>query len=113
MNASTIDRHPAEDALIDYALHESDAEILSHIEECAQCGDFVTEIRMVTSDIADIDDEPVPQRVCDAILAISRGRRSENYLLTFLQNWYRNPFLIGLATIGLILLLYAVIWFHL
>jgi hypothetical protein len=112
MSLSTI-HHPTEEALVDCALHESDEKLLAHIEECTQCSEFVEEIRMVTRDIAAIDDEPVPERVNAAILAISRSKRPGNFLFTFIQNWYRNPFLIGLATIGLILLLYAVLVLHL
>lgn len=99
--------HPSEDTLVEYALHECDEMLLAHIGECVQCREFVEEILTLSNDIATIEDDPVPERLCEKILAISRSRRSRNYLLTFLQSWYKKPFLIGIATVGAILLLYA------
>lgn len=107
MNNRT-DNHPNEEALVDYALNEADEKLPAHIEQCVQCSEYVEEIRMVSRDLAAIDDEPVPERINTKILAIARGRRPHNYVLTFLQTWYKNPFLIGLMTIGLVMLLYLV-----
>ncbi len=106
MNHATFN-HPSEEALVECALHECDEMLLAHIEECVQCREFVDEIRTLSNEIADIEDDPVPERLCAKILAISRSRRPQNYLLTFLQHWYKKPFLIGIVTIGAILLLYA------
>ena len=103
----TSTHHPTEEALVECALHERDELLLAHIEQCTQCSDYVEEIRMVSRDIAAIDDEPIPERVNAKILAIARSKRPGNFLYTFVQTWYRNPFLIGLVTVGLVLLLYA------
>ena len=105
--------HPTEEALVEYALHEADEALLTHIEQCTTCNEFVEEIRIVRNDIAAMEDEPVPERISSAILAIARRKRPENYVMNFLQSWYKNPFLIGIVTVGVILLLYALLTLHL
>ena len=109
----TATHHPTEEALVECALHPGDEELLAHIEQCTQCSDYVDDIRMVSEEITALDDEPVPERVNTKILAIARSKRPENYVLNFLQNWYKNPFLIGLVTIALIMLLYALVMLQL
>ena len=109
----TASHHPTEDALVECALHECDEMLLTHIEQCTQCSEYVEDIRTVRRDIEALDDEPIPERVNAAILAIARKKRPENYVFTFLQSWYKNPFLIGIITVGVILLLYAVLMLHL
>lgn len=104
--------HPTEEALVECALNVGDGKILAHIEQCSQCSDYIEEVRTVSRDIAAIDDEPVPERLASKILAIAHCKRPENFVMTFLQTWYNNPFLIGLATVGAILLLYAVLSLH-
>jgi hypothetical protein len=110
---NTLSHHPTEEALVDYALHDADEALLEHIEQCMECSEFVEDIRTVGNDIASLDDEPVPERLSAAILAITRKKRPENYVLNFLQSWYKNPFLIGIVTIGMVLLLYVVLLLHL
>lgn len=67
----------------------------------------------MSRDIASLDDEAVPQRLSASILAIAAsGKQPQNYVWTFLQTWYKRPFLIGIATIGVILLLYALLMLH-
>jgi hypothetical protein len=109
----TATHHPTEEALVECALHPADEELLAHIEQCTQCSEYVEDIRMVSKEITALDDEPVPERVNAKIMAIARSKRPENYVMTFLQNWYKNPFLIGLATIALIMLLYTMVMLHL
>ena len=106
---STMTNHPTDEALVECALDECDAKILAHIEQCSQCSDYIEAIRTVSRDIAAIEDEPVPERLAAKILAIAHSKRPDNYLMTFLQTWYKNPFLIGIATVGVILLLYALL----
>ncbi|MBN1307899.1 MAG: hypothetical protein JXA18_08285 [Chitinispirillaceae bacterium] len=110
---STMNDHPTDEALIECALEESDGKLRVHIEQCPQCSDYIEEIRTVSRDIAAIEDEPVPERLATKILAIAHGKRPENYVMTFLQTWHKNPFLIGCATAGAILLLYALLSLHL
>ncbi len=100
--------HPAEDLLVECALCEGESTVLEHVEHCPRCSEFVGEVRAVTRDIAAIDDEPVPERVCARILAIAHNGKPDNFVQTFLQTWYRKPFIIGLATIALVLLLYTI-----
>ena len=109
----TLSEHPPEEALVECALHEADAALLAHIEQCSECSGFVDDIKSVSGDIASFDDEPVPERLSATILAIARKKRPENFLVTFLQSWHKNPFLIGIVTIAIILLLYAVLMMHL
>ena len=109
----TATHHPTEESLVECALHPADAELLAHIEQCTQCSEYVEEIRMVSHEITALDDESVPERINVKILAIAHSKRPENYVLTFLQNWYKNPFLIGLVTIALILLLYVLVMVNL
>ena len=109
----TTSHHPTEETLVECALHEADALLLEHIEQCAECSEFVEDIKTVQRDIVSLEDEPVPERISAAILAISRKRRPENYVLNFLQTWYKNPFLIGVLTVAVILLLYVLLSLHL
>jgi hypothetical protein len=110
---TTASHHPTEEALVECALHEGDEMLLAHIEQCTQCSEYIEDIRLVTRDITALDDEPVPERINAAILSIARKRQPDNYVLNFLQTWYKNPFLIGMVTIGIVLLLYAVLVMHL
>jgi hypothetical protein len=103
----TTTHHPTEEALCDCALHECDEELLKHIEQCVQCSEYVEGIRSISHDIASIKDEPVPERLNAAIMAITRCKEKSR-IVTVVQTWYKNPFVIGILTIGLILLLYAV-----
>lgn len=109
----TASQHPTEDVLVDCALHEGDAMLLAHIEQCTQCSEYIDDIRTVSNDISALDDEPIPERINAAILSIARKKRPDNYVLNFLQTWYKNPFLIGMVTIAIVLLLYAVLIWHL
>lgn len=110
---STASYHPTEEALVECALHEGDKLLLAHIEQCTQCSEYIEDIRTVSRDIVSLDDEPIPERINTAILSIARKKRPENYMVNFLQSWYKNPFLIGIVTVGIILLLYAVLSLHL
>ena len=110
--STTMTNHPTEDALVECALNEGDAMLLAHIEQCSRCSDYVEEIRTMSREIASLDDEPVPERLGASILAIARGKRPQNYVWTFLQTWYKRPFLIGIVTVGVILLLYVLLVLH-
>lgn len=112
MNAILSSQHPSEEVLVECALHEADAVLLAHIEQCAECSEFVEDIRMVGHDISSLDDEPIPERINAAILAIARKKRPENYVWNFIQSWYKNPFLVGIVTIAVILLLYVLVSMH-
>jgi len=104
----TATQHPTEEALCACALHECDEELLKHIEQCAACSEYVEEIRTISHDIASIEDEPVPERLNASIMAITRAKEKSR-VVTILQTWYKNPFLIGILTIAVILLLYALV----
>lgn len=99
--------HPTEEALCECALHECNDELVKHLGECTQCNEFVEDVRTISHDIAALKDEPVPERLDAAILAITRCKE-KNRIVTALQTWYKHPFWIGIVTIGFILLLYAV-----
>ncbi len=105
MNTTTT--HPTEEVLVECALDKGNEVQLEHIKQCPQCRDYVEEIRSVYKDISSIDEEPVPERLAAKILAISRSKRPQNFVWNFLQTWYKNPFLIGIVTVGAILLLYG------
>jgi predicted anti-sigma-YlaC factor YlaD len=104
---TTTSSHPTEEMLFEYALNEGDLALPDHLERCTECSDYIEEVRTVARDIAAMEPAPVPERLSTAILAISRSRRPQNFIQTFLQTWYKNPFIIGLATVGAVLLLYA------
>jgi hypothetical protein len=90
--------HPSEEILVDCALHETNDEVQNHLFECTECNSFVQDVQMMKEDIAGICDEEIPQYLENKVLAIAKLNRPENYLYTFLQNWYKNPFLIGIIT---------------
>lgn len=108
----TASQHPSEETLVECALHEADAALLAHIEQCTECSEFVDDIRTIRDGISSLDDEPVPERINAAILALARKKRPENFVVNFIQSWYKNPFLIGIVTITVIMLLYALVSMH-
>lgn len=107
MSYTTL-HHPTEELLCECALYECDEELLKHIESCSECSEYVEDIRSISKDIAQIPDEPVPQRLDATILAIAR-HKEKSRVVTILQTWYKKPFLVGMFTVGAILLLYAVV----
>lgn len=107
MSYTTL-HHPTEEALCACALHECDEELLKHIEQCTTCSEFVEDMRSISEEIASIKDEPLPERLDAAIMAIAR-HKEKSRVVTILQTWYKNSFLIGMLTIGIVLLLYAVV----
>ncbi len=102
----TTTRHPTEEALCNCALNECDDKLREHIDRCPQCSTFVKEIRSLSHDIASIEDEPVPERLNAAVLAITRFK-GKQHITAILTTWYISPLFLGMMALGMILLLYV------
>ncbi|NLE00482.1 MAG: DUF3379 domain-containing protein [Fibrobacter sp.] len=104
----TATNHPSEEILVGCALDEIDAEVAKHISECDTCNEFVKDIRAIEKDIETIGEAEIPEYLNKKVLSITKMNRPGNYLQSFLQNWYKNPFFYGMLTILAVILSYIV-----
>ncbi|NLL13093.1 MAG: DUF3379 domain-containing protein [Fibrobacter sp.] len=106
----TADCHPSEEILTGCALDNADDELLIHLEECSQCSEFVEDIRNICHEIADLEEQQIPQHLHDKIMAIVSQKKGSK-VINFIQNWYRNPFFYGIMTVLFVIIVYVIFIF--
>ena len=104
--SETIQEHPTEDKLIEYALGTSSPELKQHIENCPCCSRYVLEMEMVRDAFTEICEEDISPNLKERIFAATRKKSFVNVISHIVQNWHRNPFLIGMITVFAVLLFY-------
>jgi len=102
------DTHPGEDELIAYAVNGEEGVHKEHIASCPSCARYVKEIRTIKTTIQSLPDEEVPEKIRKAILTAIKNRIPfVNQWFTFeVSTWYRNPLIVGLGIIGIVIFLY-------
>jgi hypothetical protein len=101
--------HPAEEALISFALGETcDEGVREHIVSCPACSREVKELHAVHAAILSLPDEAVPQRFHNALLKNLRTSRWPLDGQWWISPVYflKNPLFFILGTICVIIFLY-------
>ncbi len=99
--------HPTEELLTEYALGNGLPEIGEHIQVCLSCCEYVEQMKLVRNAFVEIEEEDVPQRVGERIFKAASAHRKKGGMLFYLVGYHnRFPFLIGIITIFIVLLLY-------
>ncbi|MDG5816137.1 hypothetical protein QA601_13670 [Chitinispirillales bacterium ANBcel5] len=106
--SDTVQKHPSEEELIQYALGQECGELEEHITTCSQCYEFVEEMRIVKAAFSHIDEQPVSGSVRNKIFESIKKDTSLSKISHFIQHWYTYPFFIGLLTIFWVLFLYFI-----
>ncbi|MFP4162749.1 MAG: hypothetical protein ACLFQB_03360 [Chitinispirillaceae bacterium] len=106
----TIKEHPTEEELIEFALGEQiGEEIREHVQSCTCCSEYIEEMKNVKEAFQEIEDVEVTPSVTNKIFAATKKKTFQSRAMVFIQNWYKYPFLLGLLTIGAILLFYYLV----
>jgi len=103
----TANCHPSEEILTGCALDDADDELRVHLAECSQCSEFVEDIRTICHEIADLEEQQIPQQLHEKIMAIANQQKGAK-VITFIQNWYKNPFFYGIMTVLFVIIMYAI-----
>ena len=102
----TVQEHPSDEMLIEYALGDSREQLRDHIHHCPSCSRFVRELTVVREAFTDIEQESVESQVKDSIFRNTRKTSLENTISHFIRYWYKYPFLIGIMTVFAVLFFY-------
>lgn len=105
--------HPTEDVLVECAISLDNRDVAEHLTECPECMEYVDEMRTIQQDIIEGTDEEVPEYLHQRILSITRRSKQENWLSTFIQTWHKRPFLYGIVSVWVAILLYVIFEFML
>ncbi len=106
----TIIDHPTEEELIEYAVDGVQREeILEHLASCSNCSEFIEEMKSVKDAFGNLEDEDVSPSVTEKIFAATKKETFKDVAMSYIQNWYKYPFFLGLLTIGAVLLFYFLI----
>lgn len=103
----TANCHPSEETLTGCALDNASEELRIHLAECSQCSEFVEDVRTICHEIESLDEQQIPQHLHEKIMAITSQKKSAK-IITFVQNWYRNPFFYGIMTVLFAIIVYAI-----
>lgn len=104
--------HPSEEVLTGCALEKADTDVLHHLDQCAECSEFVEDVRTIKNEIAALGDEQIPMYLHEKIMAIVHQKK-HSMIITFIQNWYKNPFFYGILTALFSIIVYAIFTFFL
>lgn len=109
------DEHPDENRLMAYALDNRDRNITKHIETCPSCSRYIKEIRTIREVLSNFPDKEVPDKLRKRI---NQSLKNQNSILHLcfdfsLNNWYKNPLIIGLGISALAIFLYFFLVFML
>jgi hypothetical protein len=102
------DEHPSKETLTEYALGTQDPQTETHLQQCPECARYVKEMQSVTTALRDIPDIEVPEKLFEKIQS---GTSAKSFFgLTIfdfrIEMWHKNPLLMYLALIGMIVFLY-------
>lgn len=111
MGYTTIE-HPTEEELIEFALGEQvRQDIEEHVRSCPKCSEYIEEMKDVKEAFQSLEDIEVSPSVTKNIFAATKDKTFQSRAMVYMQNWYRYPFLLGLLTIGAVLLFYFLVIF--
>jgi hypothetical protein len=104
MNQRRAQEHPSEERLIEFAINgQNDREIAGHCASCATCNAVVNELRAVKDTITSSDDCEIPERVKKNIFTITHKKPEYiSYLNNSLLQWYKNPVLMALGVVAIV-----------
>ncbi len=107
-SVSMLDEHPLEDVLIDYVLDVEDPEIKDHLGSCPSCSRYVKEIGTIKQTLQSLPDEDVPESLRNDILNTVKNKNilSGQWVTFDVATWYRNPLIMGMGIIGVVIFLY-------
>jgi hypothetical protein len=119
MNNLPHQDHPAEEDLMEFALHALQAgkkEIEDHVRNCEACARTVKEFREVGEQVASLADEEVPQRVEQRVFKLTRhgpvhghqGPKDKGQGFG-VGSLFSNPVFITLLVLLLLLVLYFLV----
>ncbi len=102
------DTHPGEDDLIAYAVNGEEGVHKEHIESCPACARYVKEIRTIKTTIQSLPDKEVPEKIRKAILSSIKHRSlfGNQWFHFEISTWYKNPIVVGLGVVGIVIFLY-------
>ncbi len=105
---NVLDEHPLEDVLVDYVLDHEDTEITNHLVSCPSCSRYVKEIGTIKKTLQALGDEDVPDSLRNEILnSIKNKNILSGQCFSFdIVTWYRNPLIVGIGIIGVVIFLY-------
>jgi hypothetical protein len=108
-----VDEHPNDDMLTTYAIDSKEGDISTHIQSCPSCSRYVKEIRAIKDSLQVLPDEEAPEKLRGTILKTINSKHSilNSWLNFAWTNWFRNPFIIGIGIIWVIIFLYIFIVF--
>jgi hypothetical protein len=108
MNES-IESHPSEDVLIEYAMGARDPGIQHHVDWCPQCRAFVDDMKSVRQSLAAIDDEEVPLNLGKRLAKTGALTKFPSWVDAIILNWFRNPIVLTIGFLLYILLMYLMV----
>lgn len=115
MNTIPRKGHPAEEDLMEFALHEGALDIGDHVRTCAECAKVVREFREVSERVASLADEEVPKRVEQRVLGLSAHRTVHGHPEKSKGGggggtlFFVNPVVIALLVVLLLIALYFLV----
>lgn len=110
MNNEPNGRHPAEEELMELALHGNRRELEKHLEGCPACARMVKEFREVKQQVASFPDEEVPISLEQRVFRHSRhGHSGRPSLLASLGALLSNPLLVAAMVVIVVILLYLLV----
>ncbi|MFP4013439.1 MAG: anti-sigma factor family protein [Chitinispirillaceae bacterium] len=110
----TVTEHPTEEELIEYALGEQVREdVKEHVQSCHKCREYIEEMRDVKEVFQSLEDIEVSPSVTKKIFSATKDKTLHSRAMVYMQSWYKYPFLLGLLTIGAVLLFYFIVIFAL
>ncbi len=96
--SNSVAEHPTEEALIAFALDGVGDDAKNHIRECPSCARYVKEVSLACGAVRDIAEEEIPIDLRRRILSHVQPRVSQRVgTWGKLEEWYRNPLVVGLG----------------
>jgi hypothetical protein len=107
------DEHPSQEQLAEFAVENTDQTIARHLEACPSCARYMKELHAVAQALHGLPDEDIPDQVWKNVNAVLHKKKFLWLSVSDISvtNWHKNPLLICLALIALILFLYVFIVF--
>jgi hypothetical protein len=101
-----VDEHPADELLMEQALHGAHPEVEAHCVACHTCSRYVDEVRELREALEVLPEEDVPTGLRQKVLGGTGGLGSRWYMFD-VRHLLQSPFAVGLALVLFVLFLYA------
>lgn len=107
------DEHPSQEQLAEFAVENGDQAVARHLEACPSCARYVKELHALAQALHALPDADLPDQVWKNVNAALHKKKFLWLSVSDITvtNWHKNPLLICLALIALILFLYIFIVF--